>query len=77
MKCLSDGKIPALQFSFENYGYNQAFNTTDEVRKSAALGLYVVNQFMSEYPKPYLLLSQIKETYRTEPCEDRESKDEV
>jgi len=77
LKCLSDGKITALQFSFENYGYNQAFNTTDEVRKSAALGLYVVNQFMSEYPKPYLLLSQIKEIFRTEPSEDRESKDEV
>jgi len=77
LKSISEEKIPALQFSFENYGYNLAFNTTDDVRKSAALGLYVVNKFMSEYPKPYLLLSQIREIYRTEYRTDRESKKEA
>ena len=64
LKWISEGKFPTLQFSFENYGYNQAFNTSEEIKKSAAMGLYVVNKWISEYPKPYLLPSQIRENYR-------------
>ena len=66
LEAISQGKFPALQFSFEDYGLNRAYNTPDKHQKSSAVGLSVVNRFIAQSPKPYLLPTQIRENYRNE-----------
>jgi len=64
LNAISEKKIPALNYSLENYGLDRAHNTFTNQGRFAAVGLSVMNKFISLAPKPYLLPTQIWETYR-------------
>jgi len=66
LQAISDGKFTALQLAREEYGLNRAENTFTNEGRFVAVGLSVINKFISLSPKPYLLPTEIWERYREE-----------